>query len=60
VVGTQFATDANVKQAVHLHYTADVKALVPWWEKCLKMSIVITCRKPKIYIVPGKQLRLPA
>jgi len=28
VVGKQFATDANVKQAVHVQYTAGIEALL--------------------------------
>ena len=56
MVSKQFATDANVKQAVHLQYTAGIKALVPWWEKCLKMSVVITCRSFVYQLLPMYQL----
>jgi len=45
-----------VKQAVHLQYTAGVKALVPWWEKYLKMSVVITCRSDFYQLLPMYQL----
>ena len=56
VDGKQFATDAGVKQALQLQYTAGIKALVPWWEKCLKMSIVIMCRSDVYHLLPMCQL----